>query len=166
MRLTLVFLSMLFFQISFSQKSITTTAYGPLTIKEFDHGLAKVENGKTDTLSSSPSGTHNWLEDFKIISVTDSIQAQPKANFGSVYIINAKESVDIDVVIEWIYPKEVTNAKGKKFKSFTYGTKRPTNTVTASSYSLDEPYELVKGNWQLNVYIEKQQVLGRTFIVY
>ncbi|HVU55244.1 MAG TPA: hypothetical protein VHD83_09325 [Puia sp.] len=42
----------------------------------------------------------------------------------------------------------------------------PTNIPSASSYSLDESYEMVKGNWELNIYIEKKRVLSRTFILY
>jgi hypothetical protein len=166
MKFTITLLSLLFFQQTFSQTVITSRSYGDLTIKELDHGLAKVEQGKDEVLKNSPTGTHNWLNDFEIISVSDSIQVQPKANFGVVYVVNAKDTIDIDVTIEWIYPQEITNEKGEKFKSIKYTTKRPTNIPSASSYNLDEPYEMVKGNWQLNIYIEKKRVLSRSFILY
>jgi len=159
-------LSVFFFQVVLSQTSITSKAYGELVFKELDYGVAKVKGGTTEQLSSSPTGTHGWLEDFEIVKVSDSVQAKQKANFGVVYIVNAKDTVDIDVVIEWIYPEKITNEKGDKFKSIKYTTKRPTNIPSASSYSLDEPYEIVKGNWQLNIYIEKKRVLSRTFILY
>ena len=166
MKFPLTLLSLLLFQPISSQTVITSKTYGNLTVKELDHGLAKVEQGKDEVLKSSPTGTHNWLNDFEIINVSDSIQVQPKASFGVVYVVNAKDTIDIDVTIEWIYPHEVTNAKGEKFKSIKYTTTRPTNIPSASSYSLDEPYEQVKGNWQLNIYIEKKRVLSRTFILY
>ena len=166
MKFPLTLLSLLVFQPIFSQTVITSKTYGNLTVKELDHGLAKVEQGKDEVLKSSPTGTHNWLNDFEIINVSDSIQVQPKASFGVVYVVNAKDTIDIDVTIEWIYPQEVTNGKGEKFKSIKYTTTRPTNIPSASSYSLDEPYEQVKGNWQLNIYIEKKRVLSRTFILY
>jgi hypothetical protein len=90
----------------------------------------------------------------------------PKANFGVVYIVNAKDTVDIDVVIEWIYPEKITNTNGEKFKSIKYSTRRPTNIPSASSYSLDEPYEMVKGEWKMNIYIENKRVCSKTFILY
>ena len=166
MKFALTLLSFVFFQPIFSQTVITSKTYGDLTIKELDHGLAKVEEGKDETLKNSPTGTHNWLKDFAIINVSDSIQVQPKANFGVVYEVDAKDTIDIDVTIEWVYPQQITNEKGEKFKSIKYTTKRPTNIPSASSYSLDESYELVKGNWRLNIYIEKKRVLSRTFILY
>src|SRR5262249_9390101 len=121
---------------------------------------------KEEDLKNTPTGTHSWLKDFEIINVSDSIQVQPKANFGIVYEMDSKDTIDIDVAIEWIYPQEITNEKGQKFKSIRYTTTRPTNIPSASSYSLDEPYEMVKGNWQLNIYVEKTRVLSRTFILY
>ncbi len=166
MKFNLALLSLLFFQQTFSQTAVTSKTYGNLSIKELDHGLAKVEHGKDDDLKNSPTGTHNWLKDFEIINVSDSIKAQPKANFGVVYVVNAKDTIDIPITIEWIYPQEIANEKGEKFKSIKYTTKRPTNIPSASSYSLDEPYELVKGKWQLNIYIEKTRILSRTFFLY
>jgi len=166
MKLLLTLLSIAFFQSTFSQAVITSKNYGDLAIKELDHGLAKVELGKYDDLKNTPTGTHGWLKDFEIIHVSDSIQVQPKANFGVIYQVDAKDTIDIPVTIEWIYPQEIKNDKGEKFKSVKYTTTRPTNIPSASSYSLDEPYEMVKGNWRLNIYIEKKRVLSRSFILY
>lgn len=166
MKLISTLLSLLIIQSTFSQTTVNSKTYGTLEFKELDYGLAKVVDGTTEQLNSSPNGTHGWLKDFEIIKVTDSIQAVHKANFGVVYIVNAADTVDIDVVIEWIYPKKITNDKGEKFKSIKYTTKRPTNIPSASSYSLDEPYELVKGNWQMNIYVEDKRVCSKTFVLY
>jgi hypothetical protein len=166
MKVVFTFFTLLIFQTTFSQTVVNSRSYGPLEFKELDHGLAKVKEGKTEKDKKVPTGTHGWLEDFEIVSQSDSIQALPKANFGVVYMVNAKDTVDIDVEIEWIYPEKVINDKGKKFKSIRYTTKRPTNIPSASSYSLDEPYEMVKGNWEMNIYIEKKRVCSKVFVLY
>jgi Domain of unknown function (DUF3859) len=166
MKIILTLLTLFIFQITFSQTIVTSKSYGTLEFKELDYGLAKVKDGTTEKLSNSPTGNHGWLEDFEIINKTDSIQALPKANFGVVYIVNAKDTLYIDVVIEWIYPKKIINDKGEKFKSIRYTTKRPTNIPSASSYSLDEQYEMVKGNWEMNIYIENKRVCSKKFILY
>jgi len=166
MKVIFTLLTLLAFQTSFSQTTVKSKTYGDLEFKELDYGLAKTKDGTTDELSTSPTGTHGWLEDFDIIDKTYSIQALPKANFGVVYIVNAKDTVNIDVVIEWIYPKKITNEKGEKFRSIKYTTKRPTNIPSASSYSLDEPYETVKGDWKMNIYIENKRVCSKTFVLY
>jgi hypothetical protein len=88
------------------------------------------------------------------------------APLGVVYQVNAKDTIDIAVVIEWIYPQVVTNEKGEQFKLIKYTTRRPTNIPSASSYSLDEPYEMVKGNWILNMYTDNKKVCSRTLLLY
>lgn len=165
MKVIFTLLTFLIFQTSFTQTTIKSKTYGELEFRELEYGLAKVKKGTTEKLSTSPTGTHGWLEDFEIIDKTYSIQAFPKANFGVVYIVNAKDTVDIDIVIEWIYPKKITNEKGETFKSIKYTTKRPTNIPSASSYSLDESYEMVKGDWKMNIYIENKRVCSKVFVL-
>ncbi len=166
MKVVFTLLTLLVLQTSFSQTTVKSKTLGDLEFKELDYGLAKVNGRTSEKLSTSPTGTHGWLADFEIIDKTYSIQALPKANFGVVYIVNANDTVDIDVVIEWIYPKKITNEKGETFKSIKYTTTRPTNIPSASSYSLDEPYEMVKGDWKMNIYIENKRVCSKTFVLF
>src|SRR4030095_10619785 len=140
MKIISFFVTLILFNTSFSQSTVVSKDHGLLEFKELDYGLARVVPGEVEKLENSPTGTHGWLEDFVITEVTDSIRAVEKANFGVVYIVTAKDTVDIDVDIEWIYHEKVTNEKGEKFKSIRYTSKRPTNIPSASSYSLDAPY--------------------------
>ncbi|GAC1386801.1 MAG: hypothetical protein NVSMB45_16480 [Ginsengibacter sp.] len=166
MKFRLFILALLFAESIFSQTIVMSKTYGKLEFVELDHGVAKVKDSIVESLSHTPTGTHGWLKDFEIIKVTDSVKALIKANFGVVYMINAKDTADIDVTIEWIYPEKVINKKGEGFKSIKYSSRRPTNIPSASSYSLDEPYELVKGNWQMNIYIENKKVYSKTFFLF
>ncbi|OQP63736.1 hypothetical protein A3860_22615 [Niastella vici] len=166
MKVVVTLLTLLTFQSTFSQTIVNSRSYGSLEFKELDHGLAKVKEGITEKDKNTPTGNHRWLEDFEIVNQSDSIKVLPKANFGVVYIVNAKDTVDIEVEIEWIYPEKITNDKGEKFKSIKYKTKRPTNIPSASSYSLDEPYEMVKGEWKMNIYIENKRVCSKVFVLY
>jgi hypothetical protein len=166
MKVLILVASFFLFTSSFAQTTVVSKTNGPLQFVELDHGLASVVEGTSDNLGKTPTGTHGWLKDLVITKVTDSIEVKPKANFGVVYIVRAKDTADIDVVIEWIYPGTITNEKGEKFKSIKYTTRRPTNIPSASSYSLDAPYEMVKGQWKLNLYIENKNVYSRTFFLY
>lgn len=165
MRFLILLLSILIAGNSSAQTTVKSKKNGMLEFVELDHGLAQVVKGTVEKQDNSPTGTHGWLKDFVITKVTDSIRLVPKANFGVVYLIKAKDTVDIEVVIEWIYPDKITNEKGEKFKSIKYSTTRPTNIPSASSYSLDAPYEMVKGNWEMNIYLEKKKVYTKTFFL-
>ena len=166
MKITFLFVTILFFTISFAQTSVTLVKNRKLKFVELDYGLAKVVRGTQEVLKESPTGVHGWLKDFVITKVTDSIKAEIKNTVGVVYKIVAKDTVDINVDIEWIFPEKITNEKGEAFKSIRYTTKRPTNFPSASSYTFDGPYELVKGNWQMNFYLDNRKVYSRTFTVY
>jgi hypothetical protein len=166
MKIILFLTALLFFKISFAQISVVSKTNGLLEFIELNHGIAQVVDGKVEKLKNSPTGTHGWLEDFQITNVTDSIQVLPKANFGVVYVVKSKDTVNINIDIEWIYPEKIKNEKGEKFKSIRYTTKRPTNIPSASSYSLDAPYEMVKGNWTMNIYIENKSVCTKNFFLY
>lgn len=166
MKSTFLFANLLILSISFAQTSATSVNTGKLKFVELDYGLVKVVRGTQEVLKHTPTGVHGWLKDLVITKVTDSIKAEIKNSFGVVYRIAAKDTVDVNVDIEWVFPKIMTNDKGEEFKTIRYTTKRPTNIPSGSSYTFDEPFELLKGNWQMNVYLDNRKVYSRTFIVY
>jgi Domain of unknown function (DUF3859) len=142
------------------------TKDGKFEFVELSHGIAKVVEGTSEKLKNSPTGTRGILRDFEIAIVTDSVEIKPKANFGILYTIKSKEDTDIDVTFEWIYPEKIETEKGKKIKSLKFTLTRPSNYDIASSYSLDTPSEMVKGNWTLNIYIKDELLFTRTFVLY
>ena len=166
MKLLFVLGTFLFFCSASAQTTFVSKTAGRLEFVELEYGIASVVPGTTVEAKNSPTGTRGWLEDYVINKVTDSVQVIRKANFGVVYMVKAIDTVDIDVQIEWIYPEQITNDKGEKFKSIKYTTQRPTNIPSASSYSLDEPYEMVKGRWTMNLYLENKKVYTRSFVLY
>jgi len=152
--------------ISHSQTNVYSKKFGKLEFVKLDHGIAQVVTAATEKMENSPTGDRGWLNNFVIAEVTDSIPAILKTSFGVVYTMKSDTKMDIDVDIEWVYPKKITNEKNQSFKSIRYTTNRPTNEITASSYSLDEDYELVTGKWTMNIYIGKKEVYTKSFIVY
>ena len=166
MKLLFVLSTFFFFYSASAQTTVVSKTAGPLQFVELDYGLASVVDGTLVQARNSPTGNRGWLEDFAIVKVTDSVLVVRKANFGVVYMVKAKDTMDIDVQIEWIYPEKITNDRGEKFKSIRYTTQRPTNIPSASSYSLDEPYEMVKGRWTMNLYLENKKVYTRSFVLY
>lgn len=166
MRLLFAALAMTLSCSTYAQAKVETKKFGTLEFIELEHGSAKAVEGTTEQTDLTPTGSHGWLKDLVIVEVTDSIKMAPKATFGTIYMIKAKDTVDIEVTIEWIYPGTVVNEQGQKFKSVKYGTTRPTNIPSGSTYSLDAPYEMVKGDWTENIYLGNKRVFTRTFTLY
>ncbi|MEI9943528.1 MAG: DUF3859 domain-containing protein [Chitinophagaceae bacterium] len=151
---------------SFGQRAPASSSARQLEFIEIKYGVAKVVRESSEQFKNSPSGERGNLSEFSIIKITDSVQAELKANFGVEYMIKAMDTVNIDVEIEWIFPEKIKNEAGKKFKSIKYTTQRPTNIETASSYSLDKDYEMVKGKWKMNIYVWGKLLYTRTFVLY
>lgn len=166
MKFLYLFAALLFFNSVFAQTIVESKLFGRLVFTEIQYGVAQVVDGISEEMKNSPTGSHGWLKEFEVTKITDSVPAELNANFGVHYIIKSKDTVEIEVEIEWLFPKRMTNNEGKKFKSIRYKTRRPTNIESASSYSLDKPFELIKGNWTENFYIENKLVHTRTFILY
>ena len=166
MKLLFVFSTFLFCLSASAQTTVASNTAGRLEFVELEYGIGQKVEGTIVQDKASPTGTRGWLEDYVITRQTDSVPMVRKANFGTVYMIRAKDTVDIDVQIEWIYPEKITNERGEKFKSIKYTTQRPTNIPSGSSYNLDELYEMVKGRWILNIYVENKKVYTRAFVLY
>ncbi len=133
---------------------------------ELNYGMVKVSREKKVIQANTPTGNRGILESFEFINITDSVPAVLKNNFGIEYMLKTADSTAIDVTIEWIYPEKIINTEGKKFRSIKYTTQRYTNEPTFSSYSLDEPYELVKGKWTMNIYAYNKLLHSRTFTLF
>jgi hypothetical protein len=166
MRIAFLVISILCSVQLFAQKTFDSKKYGTLKFTVLYYGITKGFGGQDDQMAGTPTGTHRWLDDLDLIKKTDSIPMELKQSFGLIYQVEAKDTFDMDVDIEWIYPKKITNEKGEEFKSIRYTSKRPTNIPSGSNYSLNAPYEMVKGKWTVNIYIDDKKMTSKTFIVY
>jgi hypothetical protein len=150
----------------FAQTKLESKKNTPLIFIILDYGIVKATGIADDPLKASPTGTHHWLDDLQVVKVTDSIPLKLKQNFGFFYVIKTIDTVNLNIDTEWIYPSKITNEKGESYKSIKYTIPKTTNIPSASLYSLDEPYEMVKGKWVVNLYMENKKIGSKSFIVY
>jgi len=167
MRLIILLISVSLFSMCSAQTNLTTV--GDVKFTELNYGIANGVRANSDlngiVVKPAVGVGNNTLSQFEIVKKTDSVEAKMKAKFGIEYMFTAKDTMDIYVDIEWIYPKVLEN-NGRKFKSIRYTTKRPTNIPSASSYTIDDNFELVKGNWTEKIYYQDKLVDTRVFILY
>ncbi len=129
---------------------------------ELDHGLAPNYIPSPDSIPWNKRPIYK----FKIIKTTDSIPAKLHTAFGVEFKVTGNEKPDLAYVAEWIYPKPIKEPDGRLYGSVKAGNSISTNKETNASFYLSEPYELVKGNWKLNVYIEKKLLYSHVFVLY
>ncbi|RYY15931.1 MAG: gliding motility-associated C-terminal domain-containing protein [Chitinophagaceae bacterium] len=97
MKLLFLFSTVLFCLSASAQFTVSSNTAGKLEFVELEYGIGQKVDGTTVQDKASPTGTRGWLEDYMIIKQTDSVPMVRKANFGTVYIIKAKDTVDIAV---------------------------------------------------------------------
>lgn len=129
---------------------------------ELGHGLAPDYIPSADTIPWNKRPIYK----FKIIKTTDSIPAKLHTVFGIEFKITGKQTPDLAYTVEWVYPKPIKEPDGRLYGAVKTGNSMSTNKETNASFYLNETYELVKGNWKLNVYIEKKLVYSHVFILY
>lgn len=136
-----------------------------LTFKEIDFGICKTEHVYDIKSKKSPTGQQSFTDKFTLIKQTDKIPAIIGQNFGVQYRIESNVTKDILVEQVWIFPKEMIDDNGKKFKEIRYMIKKPTNLTTYSTYCLEKDYEVVKGTWVFQMFYKGEKLHERTFYV-
>ena len=119
-----------------------------------------------DAIVGSASIEHSVLDSVLLIKRTEKITARLGIEFGVEYILKSSLNDTISLDIEWIYPKEIIDpVDKKKVKSIRYGIDLPANFINNGNYKLENAFEVVKGNWQLNIYYKSKLIYRRKFIL-
>jgi hypothetical protein len=138
----------------------------PYKILELNHGLGKPKDPKPTNSKDSAAAKNKPYESFKVIKTTDSIPAKLNTTFGIEFKITGKDTADIHYTREWIYPVPMKENDGRKYRTTKTTLTMSTRQTENCDYVFDEPYELLKGKWTLNIYIEDQLVYTHIFIAY
>ena len=87
-------------QTAFAQTTVRSKKFGDLIFQELAYGIANTTRERDEIQKNSPTGNRGWLKDYELIEQTDSVEMAPKVNFGVVYQVDARDTVDIKVDIE------------------------------------------------------------------
>jgi len=138
----------------------------PYKILELNHGIGKPKDPKPTNSKDSAAARNKPSEPFKVIKTTDSIPAKLNTIFGVEFKITGKDTADIHYTREWIYPVPMKENDGRKYRATKSTATISSRQNGTSDYAFDEPYELLKGKWTLNIYVEDQLLYTHVFIVY
>lgn len=120
-----------------------------------------------EEMPGSPSGDHSIFANQVFGKKTNRIEAKKGTQFGVEYKITGKHGNIAKLDIEWIFPTEIVDtAKKESFKSVRYPIDIAVNATDASTYALDNDFEVIKGTWQLNIYYAGKLIYTRKFELY
>ena len=166
MKAILSFIVLLITNTCFSQTSDQQGKKLPFKFVELNHGVASpkplVPAGGSDT---SAWGRH--IENpFKVIRTTDSVQAKLNEVFGVEFKVTGRDTPDVNYTTEWVYAAPMKEDDGRKYRSTKTSGQLTSNKPRSTYYVFNQPYQLLKGTWKVYIFIEKELMYTRSFIVY
>lgn len=135
-----------------------------LKLKVLNYGRSSTKLLFTDKDKNMPSGVKRTT-DYKlnIIEVTDTIKLHKGVQFGIEYILESPSTKLITLKTIWTYPSIMTNNLGKKFSKVDYEIEKYSNQYTYSNYTLEEPYEMLPGRWNIQIIYNDNLLLNKNF---
>jgi len=135
-------------------------------ITEVSYGIYTSKTVAKDRMAGSPSGNHNVADTSILVKKTLRIPAKLGIQFGADYKVSADGNETVPVEVEWVYPEMHDPAGRITNTSLKYPLAIPANMVNNSSYTLEKKYEVLKGNWVLNIYHDGKIVYSKKFQLY
>jgi len=133
-------------------------------LSEISYGIYQSQTVEKEAMAESPSGDHKVVTKQVLLKKTEKIPAKIGAEFGTEYKLTGNTKEVVTLQLEWIFPHEITDpVKKVSFKSIKYPIDLPVNATNASTYSLDNDFEVVKGTWQLNIYYNDKIIYSKKF---
>ena len=136
-----------------------------ISFKEFGYGICETKTVSSEEMENSPSKNHTFSTRFTLIQQTDRIPGKIGQKFGIEYKIKSNITRDILVEQVWIFPKSITDDKGKEFNELRYKIDKSTNDKTYSTYVIEKDYEVVKGEWTYQMFYGGEKIYERKFFV-
>jgi hypothetical protein len=134
---------------------------------EITFGTATSTTVLKEDMANSPSGDHSVVANQVFTKKTDKIEAKKGVEFGVEYKLTSNKNDTARLDIEWIFPTAMTDLEKKtSYKSLRYPIDMPLNSINASTYGLENDFEVIKGTWQLNIYYAGKMIYARKFELY
>lgn len=128
-------------------------------------GIYSAETKKKFDVPSVVGGTTEGLDDFRLIRATTNIPARIGTRFGFRYAIQGSPT-NAPIVLTMVgeHPPMKDPRTGKTQTRDVYRLQSWIGH-TYTSYSLDEPWELVHGNWRFEVWHDRRKLCEQSFLV-
>lgn len=133
-------------------------------LKVLNYGKSSAKLLYTEKNNNLPSGEKRTT-DYKlnITEVTDTIKLYKGVQFGIEYILESSTTKLITLTTIWTYPSIMKNNEGKTYEKAEYNIDKYTNQYTYSNYTIEEPYEMLPGKWNLKIRYGNKEILDKNF---
>lgn len=158
MKITVILSSIFLFLLSCAEVNSSPAQITGLRL--LDYGLLHVNIKKTKDKSTTATGKHNVVESAEFYKRTSEIIAKKKTTFGVKYQVNGTQTGKIvNLTYKVLHPP----IQGKTMSSVK--VKGTIGSWRADFYTFEEDYELVEGNWKMQILDGNKVLLEKIFTV-
>ncbi len=94
---------------------------------------------------------------------TETAEHRTDIKIGMEFILEATTNEKITLNQIWIFPKEIADEKGAKFKEVRTSIEKPTNEKINLSFNMSESSNLIRGKWKYRLYHKKKLLVEKEF---
>lgn len=147
--------------------SATAHAQTDVRVTVIDYGVLSAKPGKMVSTPGTAIGFTREMTNYKLVRQAETIVAKQGVTFGIHYRVDGarKGQVLKGTCITRFPAGGVTNSKGEKSQADEYDCELKGGDVTWRSYTFDEAWELVPGDWNLEFWYAGQKIGEKRFAV-
>ena len=138
-----------------------------IDVVEFGLYEAKKEEARSDP--GTPSGRTSIISGVAFYEATTRVPARLGTGFGIRFVpVGAPEGAAAPIRVVWRLPAPgLRNPKsGNTYRESTSNTDVAIGVPRVRGYSLDEDWEIVTGDWTIELWNGERKLLSRTFTLY
>lgn len=139
-------------------------------IDVLDFGLYSATTNKQQAAPGSAAGTMNIVGNIAFYQHTDKVPARVGTRFGVKYaVVGSPDGAEVELQVVWRLPEPgLRNPKTGNVYRETHQTMTRVigDRDNVRGYSLDAEWELVPGNWTLELWSGDRKLASRTFTLY
>ena len=137
-------------------------------IEVIQSGLYTATIARQDSSLGSPTGKAAMLDSPTFYSDAARVPAQIGVRFGFQYrLVGSPSGRDVPLRGVWHIPAPgITNpVSGNTYRESARDFTAPIGDTQIHGYGFDQPWEIVEGNWVLEIWHGKRLLASRTFVV-
>jgi Domain of unknown function (DUF3859) len=135
----------------------------PVTVEIVEFGTYAVTNrinGERDA-----NGERGYVGAHDLIKRTDQICARLKTTFAIEYMITSADDAVVVTVVTVFPPDGIVNDQGVRLASNAQTTRRAVGERFIRSFTFDEPFEMVTGQWTFEIRHRDRVAATKAFTV-
>jgi Domain of unknown function (DUF3859) len=147
--------------------SATAQAQTEPRITVIDYGIVSATDGKKVRSPGTATGFTREVTNFRLVRQAETIVAKQGVRFGIRYRVDgAPRGKTLNGTCITRFPAGgVTNPKGAKVEADEFDCDLKGGEVTWRSYTFEEPWELVAGDWSLEFWYGGKKIGEKRFAV-